>query len=393
MSVLLSRYVSSCESTHYIHSGRTTHLQRKIQIYESNTTPHTYAVNAQFASSGTLPKNEVVGPIGSTFSTAFKVFRDLFKDKTKVDWESRIDFATELEQRENPKRFQNLLPLSKSRFPPELFAPKDFHSANFQYLPPARPPRGFPYDNPPLQYPKAIAQPRQTPVEVEDESDSEGPSQGPFEPLMSGGNGRGDQDLQQSPSVVDNQRLANLDEVAITMEPLPEDPLVNSYDYPFAEADAAFNQNMFEQSCREPDTVGAVHQGQDCALLGTQPVAQDTANCGRISDTQVECSGATTLDQAAEDSGWELAQTITEPMDHMQEYADRADHGLTKPSATGFIVPLKHKIALPGLDDSASKRIRVSHSRISDEISDDSVQNLASLEGQAQQIFDLPTFK
>ncbi|KAK5112070.1 hypothetical protein LTR85_011651 [Meristemomyces frigidus] len=75
-----------------------------LQIYESNSHPHTYALNLHFAGTGLLPSNNVIAAIGCSFHTAFHAFKKCFRDKTKIHWDDRIAFAVERAKREKRQR-------------------------------------------------------------------------------------------------------------------------------------------------------------------------------------------------------------------------------------------------------------------------------------------------
>ncbi|TKA35539.1 hypothetical protein B0A54_13126 [Friedmanniomyces endolithicus] len=62
-----------------------------LQIYESNSTPNTYATNLHYAGTGIQPSNNVIAALGCAFKTAFHAFRKVFKEKTKVEWDERMN--------------------------------------------------------------------------------------------------------------------------------------------------------------------------------------------------------------------------------------------------------------------------------------------------------------
>ena len=66
------------------------HKRTKLQIYESNESPATYAVNAQYGPTKSPPQNQVVGVTSSNFPTALRLFKKEFKQYTGVDWDRRI---------------------------------------------------------------------------------------------------------------------------------------------------------------------------------------------------------------------------------------------------------------------------------------------------------------
>jgi hypothetical protein len=61
-----------------------------LKIYESHTTPHTYALHQRYANIRKTPSSEIVVPIGSEFATAFSKLREIFQAKTGKKWEDRM---------------------------------------------------------------------------------------------------------------------------------------------------------------------------------------------------------------------------------------------------------------------------------------------------------------
>ncbi|KAK0280658.1 hypothetical protein LTR54_006684 [Friedmanniomyces endolithicus] len=61
-----------------------------LQIYESNSTPNTYATNLHYAGTGIQSSNNVIAALGCRFKTAFHAFRKVFKEKTKGEWDDRM---------------------------------------------------------------------------------------------------------------------------------------------------------------------------------------------------------------------------------------------------------------------------------------------------------------
>ncbi|KAK1815107.1 hypothetical protein LTR12_010531 [Friedmanniomyces endolithicus] len=66
----------------------------KLQIYESNSTPNTYATNLHYAGTGIQSSNNVIAALGCRFTTAFHAFRKVFKEKTKGEWDERMNQVT-----------------------------------------------------------------------------------------------------------------------------------------------------------------------------------------------------------------------------------------------------------------------------------------------------------
>jgi hypothetical protein len=75
-----------------------------LRIYESHTTPNTYAVHLRYFSSGkkaptpfvvsmglASTEGTTIVPIGSTFADAHKVFQQKFQELSGVAWQDRLD--------------------------------------------------------------------------------------------------------------------------------------------------------------------------------------------------------------------------------------------------------------------------------------------------------------
>ena len=65
-------------------------LTFQLQIFESNTTPHTYATNTQHAGTAITLANNLVSAIGTPFPTALHAFKTEFFSRTGVHWDERI---------------------------------------------------------------------------------------------------------------------------------------------------------------------------------------------------------------------------------------------------------------------------------------------------------------
>ncbi|KAI7233279.1 hypothetical protein KC330_g5463 [Hortaea werneckii] len=126
-----------------------------LKIYESNIAPHNYAVNAHFAGTGRLPSNNVLLAKGSNFGTAMRIFRKLFKEKTRVEWDDRIAFAVERAKRDRARREGNPANEDNGRSVPPVpgdgsafvasfraLDEEDFAKRPFTYHPPLYGPRG-----------------------------------------------------------------------------------------------------------------------------------------------------------------------------------------------------------------------------------------------------------
>ena len=59
-------------------------------------------MNCNYADPNKEVKNEIIAPIGSSFSVAFRIFKTAFRERTGVEWDDRINAA--VERRKNQKR-------------------------------------------------------------------------------------------------------------------------------------------------------------------------------------------------------------------------------------------------------------------------------------------------
>ncbi|KAJ9638812.1 hypothetical protein H2199_006672 [Coniosporium tulheliwenetii] len=69
------------------------------KLFESNTTPHTYATALRYKPPpppSTPPVSQTLIPINSPYSTAFSAFRHVFRLKTRLHWDERLLSASEL---------------------------------------------------------------------------------------------------------------------------------------------------------------------------------------------------------------------------------------------------------------------------------------------------------
>lgn len=93
MSAMCLQYVLSLFSPsiryNFLATGGLT-LTFQLQIYESNTEPYSYAFNCSFAGTKTLSCNDIIAAIGSNFTTTLRAFKKVFKEKTGVNWDDRI---------------------------------------------------------------------------------------------------------------------------------------------------------------------------------------------------------------------------------------------------------------------------------------------------------------
>jgi hypothetical protein len=116
----------------------------KFQIYESNTEPHTYAVNAKFSGTTVLPQNNMIISVGSTFEAAFRRFRGFFEAKTHVAWEDRCRFARERDRLQLARsEGRSVSTKSREKFRQVNRDTPDFEVTPFHYNPPDYAPFGL----------------------------------------------------------------------------------------------------------------------------------------------------------------------------------------------------------------------------------------------------------
>lgn len=103
---------------------------KQLQIFESNTEPHTYAFNTKFTNSSTshLEKN-MIAAIGSDYAVAFRAFKKVFKEHTGVEWNDRFKAAEEREKNQGSRR-------------PKSERQVEFKNMPFLYHPPTYGPKG-----------------------------------------------------------------------------------------------------------------------------------------------------------------------------------------------------------------------------------------------------------
>ncbi|KAF2838230.1 hypothetical protein M501DRAFT_1017252 [Patellaria atrata CBS 101060] len=63
----------------------------RLRIYESHTFPHTYSTHFLHCLPPNDPTSHILSPIGTPFNLAFAEFRKLFRSKTKVHWDERLN--------------------------------------------------------------------------------------------------------------------------------------------------------------------------------------------------------------------------------------------------------------------------------------------------------------
>jgi hypothetical protein len=124
--------------------GIETDCSPKFQIYESNTEPHSYAVNAKFGGTSVLPQNNMIVSVGSTFEAAFRRFRGFFEAKAHVAWEDRIRFAHERDRLEQARsEGRSVSTKSRQKFREVNRDSPDFEKTPFHYHAPRNGPVGL----------------------------------------------------------------------------------------------------------------------------------------------------------------------------------------------------------------------------------------------------------
>jgi hypothetical protein len=108
----------------------------------------------QFAGTSTRPSNNIIVAIGSPFAPAYYQFKKAFKEKTRVEWDDRIDATIERKKKEKRERGQvtssedqgSRKGVAVSRYEEkeerERKAEEEFKNMPFEYNPPRFGPRG-----------------------------------------------------------------------------------------------------------------------------------------------------------------------------------------------------------------------------------------------------------
>lgn len=118
-----------------------TQLTKKIQIFETNSEPRLYAVNAKFSGTARIPSNELICAEGTEFPAAFRAFKQIFRERTGGDWDSRISdhFDREAQAKERRRRARAAQEAGEDLEVQEVVP---FERAKFQYHPPLYGARG-----------------------------------------------------------------------------------------------------------------------------------------------------------------------------------------------------------------------------------------------------------
>lgn len=121
-----------------------------MQIFESNSKPHTYSTNLHFAGTNKRRRNNILAAIGSNLSTALRVFRQSFREQTGVTWDDRIKAYNErIRARERKDEAPGILSSrsgknggikSRSRAADDKVP---FEERKFEYMPPLHTARGL----------------------------------------------------------------------------------------------------------------------------------------------------------------------------------------------------------------------------------------------------------
>ena len=62
-----------------------------LRLYESHTQPHTYCTHIRLSKPSQLPKTQLLVPLASSFSTAFRSFCNAFRKRTLLLWDERLE--------------------------------------------------------------------------------------------------------------------------------------------------------------------------------------------------------------------------------------------------------------------------------------------------------------
>lgn len=78
-----------------------------MQLYESDSTPHTYTAFTTYLDSNQKVKHETVAPVDSTFELAKDAFNMFFKLRTGIEWES-VPLAVGVKREDSTARERTL---------------------------------------------------------------------------------------------------------------------------------------------------------------------------------------------------------------------------------------------------------------------------------------------
>lgn len=235
----------------------------QLQIFESNEQPETYAVNCKFAGTNRLPENNVIACIGSNFHTALSAFKKIFKEKTQVDWNDRVNAA--LENRKREMRGQCSAKKKHSKMESD-----DFSNMPFQYHPPLSGPRGsFPKADDPQQW-LDFDPPREDAAIPPQQQQEQSPADdGPADVLMSGSNG-------ERESLSSSQSFS---------KDMPSPPKGLDYDQAL-KADKAREEGLGTSSFDEPFDYGRsmdlADSNEPVSAEKTSPTVNSESDGGRI---------------------------------------------------------------------------------------------------------------
>ncbi|KAK5745758.1 hypothetical protein LTR17_001260 [Elasticomyces elasticus] len=120
-------------------------LTLRLQIYESNSQPHTYATNLHYAGTSITSTNTVIAALGCSIATAFHAFKKIFFEKTKVLWDDRLNVMIEAHAKKERAKAGIPEPGSVRGRPvsESEVVPVDFARQPFVYHPPVYGSRGL----------------------------------------------------------------------------------------------------------------------------------------------------------------------------------------------------------------------------------------------------------
>nr|POE80930.1 hypothetical protein CFP56_57004 [Quercus suber] len=134
VEAIINTFVAARKLAHLCRRDR---LCLKIQIYESNEYPHTYAVNLGHSGTSKSIANKILASMGSNFMTAMRTFKDAFSEQTGgVNWDLRFSHAVARSRDERLAREQRRVQGPKQGA--DILSKEQW----FRYDPPRYGPRG-----------------------------------------------------------------------------------------------------------------------------------------------------------------------------------------------------------------------------------------------------------
>ncbi|KAK3618553.1 hypothetical protein LTR56_024545 [Elasticomyces elasticus] len=215
-------------------------LTLRLQIYESNSQPHTYATNLHYAGTSIISTNTVIAALGCSIATALHAFKKIFFEKTKVLWDDRLNVMIEAHAKKERAKAGIPEPGSVRGRPvsESEVVPVDFARQPFVYHPPVYGSRGLmPEPKKLVTWPQVIAPVApMTAAEAEKQGHTanwvEVTSPVISDDLVTTGEGMSDWDLFGKQQVMSEDARAAMDGEKMILDGLPPD--LGATDYPFA---------------------------------------------------------------------------------------------------------------------------------------------------------------